>query len=246
MYKAAMLGASLALGLSVGVASASPKSSWAALDALPNFTEGVWGTTGPGGPQAIGAGARGLPPLKPGIAPGGAGRSDPADAAAAGESCTPLGLPTVMLRPYPFEFLYSPGRITLLLELDGQVRRIFTDGRRHPEDPDPTYGGHSIGHWEGGTLVVDTVGILPEVQVSPGVPIGDGAHIVERMHLTAPDVLTIDTTIEAPAVLARPWSYSMSYPRHRDWSVMEYFCAQNPRTTTDDSGRTILDLSPPK
>ena len=66
-----------------------------------------------------------------------------------------------MTTPYPMEFVIQPDRVVILHEISSQVRRIYTDGRKHPapEDLDPTYMGHSIGHWEGDTLVVDTVGM---------------------------------------------------------------------------------------
>ena len=71
------------------------------------------------------------------------------------------------------EILFTPGRITMLGEGDGnRMRRIYTDGRRHPEDPDLTIHGHSIGHWEGDTLVVDTVGIIPQGYIAVSEAVG--------------------------------------------------------------------------
>jgi hypothetical protein len=65
------------------------------------------------------------------------------------------------------EILFTPGRVTMLGESDGnRLRRIYTDGRPHPDTPDPTFHGHSIGHWEGDTLVVDTVDILPQAPLA--------------------------------------------------------------------------------
>ncbi len=58
----------------------------------------------------------------------------------------------------PIEFSYTPGMVTVIAEAYMQVRHIYTDGRAHPDDPDLTYNGNSIGHWEGDTLVVDSVG----------------------------------------------------------------------------------------
>src|SRR3984957_5276576 len=79
-------------------------------------------------------------------------------------SCRPGGMPRIMTTPYPMEFLIQKDRVTVLLEISSQVRRIYTDGRKHPapDDLDPSYMGHSIGHWEGDTLVVDTVGLNDE------------------------------------------------------------------------------------
>ena len=73
--------------------------------------------------------------------------------------CFPEAHPSWMLVTHnAMEILFTPGRVTMLGESDGnRLRRIYTDGRPHPDDPDPSFHGHSIGHWEGDTLVVDTV-----------------------------------------------------------------------------------------
>ena len=77
--------------------------------------------------------------------------------------CLPHGMPSWMLITHnAFEWLTTPGRVTMLGEVDGnRMRRIYTDGRAHPEDPDLTLHGYSIGHWEGDILVVDTTAIAP-------------------------------------------------------------------------------------
>jgi hypothetical protein len=219
--------------------------NWTAVTRQPDFVTGVWGNdavTAVRDMQRIG-----LPPLKAEaaaqLAAGNRRKAELAQQGVSTESCEPLGPPTVMLRPYPFEFTFSPGRVTMLLELDGQVRRIYTDGRAHPDDPDPTYGGHSIGRWEDATLAVDTVGFLPQVEVVAGVPGRGATHIIERMHLSAPDRLTIDTTVENTELFTRAWVYSRVYERHRDWDVQEYFCAQNPRLVDSAEGSKV-DLSP--
>ena len=92
---------------------------------------------------------------------------------------------------------YTPGRVTLLGESDGnRLRRIYTDGRPHPDDPDPTFHGHSIGHWEGNTLVVDTVGIIPQafiaISEAAAVPNNGDMHIIEHIHLADKDILHDD------------------------------------------------------
>jgi len=136
--------------------------------------------------------------------------------------CLPEGLPSLMLITHnALEFVFTPGRVLLLGESDGdRQRRIYTDGRPHPADPDPTFFGHSIGRWEGDTLAVDTVGVLPETYVAlseaVGLPNNGGLHMVERLHLTAPDTLADDLTIEAPKVLATPWKTTRLFYRHRE------------------------------
>ena len=113
-------------------------------------------------------------------------------------------MPSYMLITHnAFELLITPGRVTLLGEGDGnRLRRIYTDGRAHPADPDPSFHGHSIGHWEDGTLVVDTVAVLPQsyiaISESVGMPNNGDMHIVERIHLKGADTLLDDLSVGRP------------------------------------------------
>src|SRR6187402_363767 len=137
--------------------------------------------------------------------------------------CLPEAMPSWMLISHnALEILFTPGRVTLLGEADGnRLRRIYTDGRKHPADPDPSFHGHSIGHWEGATLVVDTVGILPQtylaVSEAVGVPNNGDLHVVERIHLSEKDenILADDLEISAPQVLTKPWQTTRLYFRQR-------------------------------
>jgi hypothetical protein len=148
--------------------------------------------------------------------------------------CLPHGMPSWMLMTHnPFELLVTPGRITMLGEVDGnRMRRIYMDGRPHPDDPDLTLHGHSIGHWEGDTLVVDTVGILPQAYVATseaaGIPNDGGMHIVERMHLVQPNVLADDMAITAPKVLTETWKTTRLFRRYpeRHYEITEGECEQ--------------------
>src|SRR6201994_3453889 len=89
-------------------------------------------------------------------------------------NCLPEAHPSWMLVTHnAMEILFTPGRVTLLGESDGnRLRRIYTDGRGHTEHSDPTFHGHSIGHWEGDTLVVDTVGVLPQAYIAISEAVG--------------------------------------------------------------------------
>ena len=94
----------------------------------------------------------------------------------------------------------------MLGESDGnRLRRIYTDGRGHPEDEELTFHGHSIGRWEGDTLVVETVNVLPQayIAVSEAVGVANNGDmkIMERIHLAAPDILHDDLEIVAPKIL---------------------------------------------
>lgn len=126
-------------------------------------------------------------------------------------NCLPEGTPSwALITHNAQEFLFTSDRVTFLGESDGnRLRRIYTDGRPHQKDPDPSFFGDSIGHWEGETLVIDTIGILPEVYIAiseaVGVPNNGDLHVQERVHLVKPDVLADDLTIIAPHVLTKPW-----------------------------------------
>ncbi len=152
-------------------------------------------------------------------------------------------MPGVMTQPYPIEILVTPGKITIIAEAYAQWRQIFTDGRKHPDDPDLTYNGHSIGHWEGDTLVVDTIGFTTDTALGNyGVRHSDKMHIVERFRLAQPDRLEVQTTITDPEALTKPWTSTRVYGRHRDWTLAEYVCQQNNRNFTTDEGKAGINL----
>src|SRR3974390_132301 len=148
--------------------------------------------------------------------------------------CLPHGMPSWMLISHnAFELLTTPGRITMLGEVDGnRMRRIYLDGRPHPEDPDLTLHGHSIGHWEGDTLVVDTTAIVPQAYIAiseaTGIPNNGDTHIVERLHLVKPDVLNDDLEITAPKVLSATWKTTRIFRRYpeRHYEIVEGECMQ--------------------
>jgi hypothetical protein len=157
-------------------------------------------------------------------------------------NCEPPGMPQIMTQPYPVEFLFTPGKVTVAIEAYSQMRRIYVDGRPHAEDPDPTYQGDSIGHWEGDTLVVDTVGFIPTSLIAPGIGHSDEMRIQERFHQVSPDTMEVRTTIIDPKALAEPWTATRTYKRHTDWELKEYICAQNNRDSADSEGRADMNL----
>jgi hypothetical protein len=135
--------------------------------------------------------------------------------------CLPEGMPSWMLISHnAMEILYQPGRVIMLGDSDGnRLRRIYTDGRGHPADPDPSFYGHSIGHWDGQTLVVDTIGVLPQsflaISEAIGVPNDGDLHVTERIHLEGADRLYDELTITAPRVLSKPWQTTRIFLRDR-------------------------------
>jgi len=136
--------------------------------------------------------------------------------------CKSSGFPGVMEAPVPdllFQLIVTPERV-LFIVTDGTVREIFTDGRAHPKPQDlwPTPVGDSIGHWEGTTLVVDTIArergpVLP----FPGTAnLSDQARFTERLRRTGADALEDAMTIDDPQRFAHPWHLRLRYVRVHD------------------------------
>jgi len=214
---------------------------WTALGALPDWS-GVW--------EVDWANKRGSPPkpamkLKPEyqarLDAWNKGKERGENQQTQAANCVPPGLPGIMTQPYPVEFLYQPGKVVLLTEAYMQFRHIFTDGRAHPEDPDPAYYGHSTGKWEGDTLVIDSVGFNPSTLLREGVPHSDQLRIVERIRRASPEWLEIETTLHDPVVLEEPYTSVSSY-RHLNDELREYICLENNRDGADDKGRASLNL----
>lgn len=149
-------------------------------------------------------------------------------------NCLPEGMPNhIVMTRNPLEILFTPGRVTILGEFDGnRLRRIWTDGRPHPEDGDPTFNGHSVGGWEGDTLVVETVNILPQVFIplgqAVGIPNNGDMRIRERIRLAEPNRLEFELEIHAPQVLTEPWRITKSFVRSRNRAddFLESSCRQ--------------------
>ena len=113
--------------------------------------------------------------------------------------------------------------VLIMFEWDHAIRRIYTDGREHPEGYPLSFMGHSIGKWEGDTLVVDTMYLRPETWIDGlGHPHTEELHIVERYKRTG-DVLQIDFTFTDPKAYTRPWTGKKRFvAKERDFEMMEH------------------------
>lgn len=158
-------------------------------------------------------------------------------------NCIWPGVPRLIWQPYPFEILFTPGRVTTTHEIYSQVRRIYTDGRPFPEDLERSFNGLSIGRWEGDALVVETRGLREDTMYqNTGMPHSDALTVHERWRLVGPDRLEIEVTMDDPKAFTRPYVSTRVYERHRDWDMLEYVCAENNRNPVDENGvtQTIL------
>ncbi len=145
------------------------------------------------------------------------------------------------------EILFTPGRVTITNE-GGLIRRIYLD-RELPADVDETSTGTSVGHWEDGTLSIETVGLDRDNQfggfVSP-LKLGRDARIVERFALGGPDTLKIETRITAPDLVTKPLESIAYYRRDRQHVFREASqCARHDRSMDVATGEQRFDLTPP-
>ena len=158
-------------------------------------------------------------------------------------ACLPDGMPGMMTAVFPMEILQSRGQITIIEEAYTQVRRILMDRpQKALDDIEPGFYGHSVGRWQGDTLIVDTIGVKENVRYQ-NVPHSREMRILERMRLVAPDTLWNEITIDDPAVLEKPWTFTFAYQRMKDYTLLEYICEDN-REYADDQGRQKIRVDP--
>jgi len=148
----------------------------------------------------------------------------------ASTQCLPHGMPRLMESPYPIEIIATPGRITFLHEVAHNIRRIWLD-RPHPAHPRPTYLGDSVGHWEGDTLVVDTIGLNDRTFIDDeGSSHSTRLHVVERYRkIEGGAELELVMRVEDPVTLEHPYSYRRIYHWRPDVRPQEYICEENNR-----------------
>jgi len=157
--------------------------------------------------------------------------------------CIPYGMPRMMsVALYPMEIIQRPGQITIVTEAFSEVRRVFMNQPQQPIDEvPPGYYGHSVGRWEGDTLVVDTVGIKTSIPTYQMMPHSDRMRITERIRLVAPDYLHDQITIEDPVALEKPVTYTHAYRRLPNYKMVEFVCENN-REYVDSNGAVRLRL----
>ena len=122
--------------------------------------------------------------------------------------CMPEGPARFMLAPFgAFELRQFPDQVLLLSDRDHAVRRIYVDGRGHPDRPRTTWMGHSIGRYDGDTLIVDTIGINEKSWIDiTGHPHSDALHLVERFRRVNQKSLEVEVTIDDPKAYKKPWT----------------------------------------
>ena len=142
--------------------------------------------------------------------------------------CIPGGVPRADAVPYPFKILDTGEMVVILYEAVHSFRQIFTDGRELPKDPNPTWMGYSIGHWDGDTLVVETAGFKEENWLdNGGLPATGALHVTERFHRRDFGHMDIRITIDDPKAYTKPWMVTLPLQLLPDTELLEYICNEN-------------------
>jgi hypothetical protein len=197
-------------------------------DGTPDFS-GVWVGNGPIGDISSGL----LPGEELVLLPAAKTLMDSRMAADDPEAlCLPTGVPRIA--PYPWRIVQAPshGKATHLFFLfEGNIhsfRQIFMDGREHPDDLEATWYGHSVGHWEGETLVIETVGFNDLFWFDfMGHPHSTQLKTVERYTRTKFGELEVVTTVDDPGAYAKPFTVKYTHTLRPGWELMEYICNEN-------------------
>jgi hypothetical protein len=144
--------------------------------------------------------------------------------------CWPHGVPRVMNSPYPIQIIQTDGETTILHEVAHNVRHIYMD-QAHPQSITPTFMGDSVGHWEGDTLVIDTIGLNDLTWIDEvGVIHGKQLHVIEHIRkIEDGHALQNIIRIEDPEFFKEPWYARITYAWRPDLWLSEYVCEENNR-----------------
>jgi hypothetical protein len=150
--------------------------------------------------------------------------------------CIFPGVPRIMNLPYPFQIVQLPDKIIFLYEALHNFRIIHTDGRSHLEGQVPALMGHSVGRWEGDTLIIETVGLTDRTWLDDfGNQHSAETRVTERYRRPDHDTLVFNYTLQDPLMYTEPWTV----PERRiplapaDWELMEYACTDNNKVVED-------------
>jgi hypothetical protein len=143
--------------------------------------------------------------------------------------CLPRGVPKADAFDI-HKIVQMPGLVVILYEYQTTFRQIFLDGRELPKDPNPTWMGYSVGHWEGDTLVVESNGFNGKAWLSgQGNPTTDAMRVTERIHRRDFGHMDIQITIDDPKAYTKPWTAEIHPELIPDTELLEFVCNENER-----------------
>ena len=141
--------------------------------------------------------------------------------------CLPAGVPADDLVPSPFKLIQTPGVIVMLSELDNSFRQIFTDGRKQPDDPQPSWLGYSVGKWDGDWLVVDTIGFNDQSWLdASGHTHSEALRVTERFHRRDFGHMEAELHLDDPKTFTKPVTIRFNEELSPDTDLIESFCTE--------------------
>jgi Carboxypeptidase regulatory-like domain len=144
--------------------------------------------------------------------------------------CLPTGVPRMHALDLA-KFIQTPNLVVVLVELSVPgVRQIFLDANTHPPNLQPSWQGHSIGHWENDTLVVDTIGFNDKGWLDGSRPQTEQLHVIERFRRIDLGQMELEITIDDPGAYTRPWKIRRRLHLAPGEEIMEYVCNENNKT----------------
>lgn len=144
----------------------------------------------------------------------------------AGNKCVPLGIPFTATFG-KIQILFAADRVVTTGTSDNAVRIIYTDGRPHQKGADPSFNGDSIGHWEGKTLVIDSVNFKDSSYIEVGLPHSDAMHVIERWNFVDDRSIHVDVTIEDPKALTQTLHATGTWMHDPNSRLAEDICENN-------------------
>ena len=142
--------------------------------------------------------------------------------------CLPEGMPMVETSPAPYKIIQTPGMTVMLYERDTTYRQIYTDGRKLPDDPEPSWLGYSIGQWEGDTFVVSSIGFNDRGWLDArGHTHTESLHLTERFRRLDFGHMQVQLTVDDPKTYTRPFTVTLQQLLVPDSDLLESFCTEN-------------------
>ncbi|HEX6994574.1 MAG TPA: hypothetical protein VF339_10570 [Gammaproteobacteria bacterium] len=139
--------------------------------------------------------------------------------------CMPPNFPRAWTLPQHIKIVQTPGLMVMLHEFNAAYREVFLDGRPLPEDPNPTWNGYSTAHWEGDTLVIETIGIRDDMWLDiQGSPVTESARVTERLRRVNFGLMEVEIAVDDPKAYTRPWSVTIEMAYQADTTMLEEIC----------------------
>jgi hypothetical protein len=149
-------------------------------------------------------------------------------------ACRPTGVPWINAMPLPYKIVQTASLVLILYEADTVFRQIFLDGREPLEDAVPRWMGYSTGRWENGELVVDTVGLTEQSWLDGmGHPHSEQLRVTERFRRLDAGHLEIEVTLDDAQAFTRPFSYTIKTTAVPEDDLLEYFCTENEKSSSN-------------